>query len=118
MLFQGKKLTCVITYQDKKYNFELEKHKRVNDLYNIFTEKIIEKNYPFIIIMHSSNKNIIEIKNLDTTLLSLESDKNDQIAFQFIKSFKCQSFQLNCDNEKSIIWKKSLHIWLNSFLFI
>ena len=107
MLFQGKKLTCVITYQDKKYTFELEKHKTVNDLYNIFTEKVTEKNYPFI-IMHSSNKNLVEIKNLDTTLLSLETDKNDQIVFQFIKSFKCQSCQLNCDNENRFINKYCL----------
>jgi len=107
MLFQGKKLTCVITYQDKKYNFELEKHKTVNDLYNIFTEKITEKNYPFI-IMHLSNKNLIEIKNLDTSLLSLETDKNDQIIFKFIKSFKCQSCQLNCDNENRFINKYCL----------
>ena len=107
MLFQGKKITCIITYKDKKYNFDLEKHKTVNDLYNIFTEKITDKNYPFI-IMHSSNKNLIEIKNLDTTLLSLERDKNDQLFFQFIKSFKCQSCQSNCDNENRFINKYCL----------
>ena len=105
MLFQGKKLTCVITYQDKKYTFELEKHKTVNDLYNIFTEKVTEKNYPFI-IMHSSNKNLVEIKNLDTTLLSLE--KENHINFTFLKSFKCPSCSQMCDNENKYINKYCL----------
>ena len=58
--------------------------------------------------MHSANKNLIEIKNLDTSLLSLERDKNDQIVFQFIKSFKCQSCQSNCDNENRFINKYCL----------
>ena len=49
MLFQGKKITCVITYNEKKYSFELERHKTVNDLYNIFTEKVPDSNYPFLI---------------------------------------------------------------------
>ncbi len=107
MLFQGKKLTCNVTYKEKKYSFDLERHKTVNDLYNIFTEKVTDKNYPFIIIL-TTNKNSIEIKNLDTTLLSLERDKNDQISFQFIKSFKCQSCQSNCDNENRFINKYCL----------
>ena len=107
MLFQGKKLTCIITYKERKYTFELERHKTVNDLYNIFTDKITEKNYPFL-ILNSSNKNSVEIKNLDTTLLSLEKDKNDQILFQFIKSFKCQSCNSICDNENRFINKYCL----------
>ena len=102
MLFQGKKITCIITYKDKKYSFDLEKHKTVNDLYNIFTEKVPDNNYPFIIMVHS-NKNYVEIKNLDTTLLSLEREKNEQLLFQFIKSFKCQSCLSNCDNENTFI---------------
>ena len=39
MLFQGKKINCIITYKNKNYSFDLEKHKTVNDLYNAFTEK-------------------------------------------------------------------------------
>ena len=107
MLFQGKKVTCIIIYKEKKYSFELERHKTVNDLYNSFTDKITEKNYPFI-IMYSSNKNLVEIKNLETTLLSLERDKNDQILFHFIKSFKCQSCNSICDNESKFINKYCL----------
>ena len=107
MLFQGKKITCIITYKEKKYSFELEKHKTVNDLYNSFTDKIRDKNYPFI-IKYSSNKSLVEIKNLDTTLLSLERDKNEQILFQFIKSFKCQSCNSICDNEFKFINKYCL----------
>ena len=107
MLFQGKKLTCIITYKDKKYSFDLDRHKTINDLYNIFTEKCPDKNYPFIIKVYSNN-NLIEINNLDTTLLSLEKDKNDQIMFQFIKAFKCQSCLSNCDNENKYINKYCL----------
>ena len=105
MLFQGKKLTCIINYKDSKYTFDLERHKTVNDLYNTFTEKITDKNYPFR-IMHSSNKNLVEIKNLDTTLLSLEKD--NQIHFTFLKSFKCPSCSEICDNESKYINKYCL----------
>ena len=100
MLFQGKKITCIINYKNSKYSFDLERHKTINDLYNIFTEKITDKNYPFR-IMHSSNKNLVEIKNLDTTLLSLEKD--NQINFTFLKSFKCPSCSQMCDNENKYI---------------
>ena len=103
MLFQGKKITCIIYYKEKKYSFDLERHKTVNDLYNIFTEKADVKNYPFVIMLCSNKNNIIEINNLDSTLLSLERDKNDQILFQFIKSFKCQSCETICDNENKYI---------------
>ena len=103
MLFQGKKITCIIYYKEKKYSFDLERHKTVNDLYNIFTEKADAKNYPFVIMLCSNKNNIIEINNLDTTLLSLERDKNDQLLFQFIKSFKCQSCEAICDNENKYI---------------
>ena len=115
MLFQGKKITCIITYNDKKYTFELERHRTINDLYNIFTEKVPDNNYPFI-IMHcpNKNKNLVEIKNLDTTILSLDKEKTDQISFQFIKSFKCQSCQSNCDNENKYINKYCLEC--NQFL--
>ena len=105
MLFQGKKLTCIINYKDTKYSFDLERHKTINDLYNTFTEKIADKSYPFR-IMHSSNKNLIEIKNLDTTLLSLEKD--NQIHFTFLKSFKCPSCSEICDNESKYINKYCL----------
>ena len=103
MLFQGKKITCIINYNEKKYSFDLERHKTVNDLYNIFIEKAANKNYPYV-IMHISNKNnMVEITNLETTLLSLERNKNAQLLFKFIKSFKCPSCQSVCDNEKKFI---------------
>ena len=108
MLFQGKKINCIITYKNKNYSFDLEKHKTVNDLYNAFTEKCPDKNYPFIIML-SSNKNLSEITNLDTTLLSLEKDKNEKLLFQFIKSFKCPTCLSNCDNENKIINKYCLN---------
>jgi hypothetical protein len=103
MLFQGKKITCIINYNEKKYSFDLEKHKTINDLYNIFIEKVANKNYPYV-IMHISNKNnMVEITNLETALLSLGRNKNEQLLFKFIKSFKCPSCQTVCDNEKKFI---------------
>jgi len=103
MLFQGKKITCIINYNEKKYSFDLEKHKTINDLYNIFIEKVANKNYPYV-IMHITNKNkMVEITNLETALLSLERNKNEQLLFKFIKSFKCPSCQTVCDNEKKFI---------------
>ena len=59
--------------------------------------------------MLSSNKNLSEITNLDTTLLSLEKDKNEKLLFQFIKSFKCPTCLSNCDNENKIINKYCLN---------
>ena len=103
MLFQGKKITCIINYNEKKYSFDLEKHKTINDLYNNFIEKVANKNYPYV-IMHISNKNnMVEITNLETAILSLERNKNDQLLFKFIKSFKCPSCQSVCNNEKTFI---------------
>ena len=103
MLFQGKKIACIINYNEKKYSFDLEKHKTINDLYNIFIEKVANKNYPYV-IMHITNKNkMVEITNLETALLSLERNKNEQLLFKFIKSFKCPSCQTVCDNEKKFI---------------
>ena len=42
--------------------------------------------------MLSSNKNLSEITNLDTTLLSLEKEKDEKLLFKFIKSFKCPTW--------------------------
>ena len=103
MLFQGKKITCIVNYNEKKYSFDLEKHKTINDLYNIFIEKAANKNYPYVIMNISNKNNMVEITNLETTLLSLERNKNEQLLFKFIKSFKCPSCQSVCDNEKKFI---------------
>ena len=107
MLFKGKRITCQITYEKEKYSFDLEKHKTVNDLYILFKEKIKEE-CPFSIVFipnESNNKESYEIKNLETTLISLEKDKNDNLMFEFIKSYKCPSCLNFCDNEKKIINK-------------
>ena len=102
MLFQGKKINCIIAYNNNKYSFELERHKTMNDLMNVFTSKIVDKNYPFLVLQNINNK-LIEIKNLDTTLLSLIIDKNDHLLFQFVKSFKCPCCSSICDNKKKYI---------------
>jgi hypothetical protein len=107
MLFKGKHITCEIKYQKEKYTFDLERHKTVNDLYNLFKEKIKDE-CPFLIIFIpniSNNKESYEINNLETTLISLEKDKNDILYFEFIKSYKCLSCLNFCDNEKKIINK-------------
>ena len=108
MLFKGKQITCLVNYESEKYSFDLDKHKTLNDLYIMFQEKIQSKECYFIILFSPSgshNKELVELKNLETTLISLEKEKNDVLNFQFLKVFKCPSCLLFCDNEKKFINK-------------
>ena len=108
MLFKGKQITCQIEYESEKYTIDLERHRTVGDLYIAFQDKIQSKDLSFIILFspdQSNSKEFIEIKNLETTLISLEKDKNDILYFQFLKAFKCPSCLLFCDNEKKYINK-------------
>ena len=108
MLFKGKQITCLVNYESEKYSFDLDKHKTLNDLYTMFQEKIQSKECYFIILFSPSgshNKELVELKNLETTLISLEKEKNDVLNFQFLKVFKCPSCLLFCDNEKKFINK-------------
>ena len=108
MLFKGKQITCQIEYESEKYSLDLDRHKTVNDLYIAFQDKIQSEDLAFIILFSpnpSNSKEFIEIKNLETTLISLEKDKNDILYFHFLKSFKCLSCLLFCDNEKKYINK-------------
>ena len=92
MLFKGKQITCQIEYESQKYTIDLERHRTVGDLYIAFQDKIQSKDISFIILFspdQSNSKEFIEIKNLETTLISLEKDKNDILYFQFLKAFKC-----------------------------
>ena len=108
MLFKGKQITCLVNYESEKYSFDLDKHKTLNDLYIMFQEKTQSKECYFIILFSpngSNNKELVELKNLETTLISLEKEKNDVLNFQFLKVFKCPSCLLFCDNEKKFINK-------------
>ena len=108
MLFKGKQITCLVNYESEKYSFDLDKHKTLNDLYIMFQEKIQSKECYFIILFSpngSNNKELVELKNLETTLISLEKEKNDVLNFRFLKVFKCPSCLLFCDNEKKFINK-------------
>ena len=108
MLFKGKQITCNINYESEKYTFELDRHKTLNDLYTMFQDKVKSQECYFIILFSptgSNNKELVELKNLETTLISLEKDKNDVLNFQFLKTFQCPSCLLYCDNEKKFINK-------------
>ena len=108
MLFKGKQITCQINYESEKYSLDLDRHKTVNDLYLLFKEKIKDEEIGLIVLFSpngTNNKELVEIKNLETTLISLEKDKNDILYFQFLKAFQCPSCLLNCDNEKKYINK-------------
>ena len=108
MLFKGKQITCQIIYQTEKYSLDLDRHKTVNDLYIAFQDKINDKETGFIILFSpnpSNTKELLEIKNFETTLISLEKDKNDILNFQFLKAFKCPSCLLYCNSDKKYINK-------------
>ena len=108
MLFKGKQITCQINYESKPYTIDIDRHKTINDLYLMFQEKIQDKGINFIILFSpngANNKDLIEIKNLETTLISLEKEKNESLFFNFLKTFKCPSCLLYCDNEKKFINK-------------
>ena len=108
MLFKGKQITCNINYESEKYTFELDRHKTLNDLSTMFQDKVKSQECYFIILFSptgSNNKELVELKNLETTLISLEKDKNDVLNFQFLKTFQCPSCLLYCDNEKKFMNK-------------
>ena len=108
MLFKGKQITCQIIYDSEKYSIDLDRHRTVNDLYIAFQDKIQNKELSFIILFSpnpSNSKEFLEITNLETTLISLEKDKNDILNFQFLRAFKCPSCLLICNNEKKYINK-------------
>ena len=74
----------------------------------MFQDKVKSQECYFIILFSptgSNNKELVELKNLETTLISLEKDKNDVLNFQFLKTFQCPSCLLYCDNEKKFMNK-------------
>lgn len=102
MLFGGKKILCSISFKNNKYQYEVERHRTINDLYSLFLNDVPEINYP-IMIRLSTNELPFSGKDFDRPLISLEKDKYDNLNFEVSKSFKCTSCNNsdNNDNKKS-----------------
>ena len=121
MLFSGKKIACVVNYSNKKYFFDLERHKTIEDLYNLFLTKLnikLEPYYSFSLYLtsYSNNNqkktfNNYEIKEKDKPLFNfIEKDKEkDLLFFEFFKIFKCKSCQNTSINNKIYLTKYCLN---------
>ena len=122
MLFGGKKITCVINYNNKKYSFDLEKHKTIEDLYSSFLLKLnikVESYYSFSLYLTSIyNKNQkktfnnYEIKEKDKPLFSFlgkEKENDPSLFFDCFKISKCKSCKNENINEERYISKYCLN---------
>ena len=122
MLFGGKKITCVVNYNNKKYSFDLERHKTIEDLYDLFLTKLnikTESYYSFSIYLTSVyNKNQkktfnnYEIKGKDKplfTFIGKDIENDSSLFFDFYKIFKCKSCQTTSINEEIYITKYCLN---------
>lgn len=88
MLFNGKKIKCDLKFENQEFSFEMDKNKTINDLINLFLENNPTINYP-IMLRLNSNKLPFDEKDLENTLLSLLNDKDENLSFQVIRSYKC-----------------------------
>ena len=88
MLFVGKKIQCSLSFKNKKFNYELERHKTINDLLKRFLKDMPEINYP-VAIRLIANKLPFKNKEYEKPLLSLNGDKFDHLFFEITKSFNC-----------------------------
>jgi hypothetical protein len=90
MLFSSKKLNCEIKFKKKTYNYFIEKHKTINDLYNLFIDNLEDINYP-IMFRLIPNKYPFESTDFDKPLLSITNVKDENLIFEITKSYKCSS---------------------------
>ena len=88
MLFNGKKIKCDLNFENQELTFAMDKNQTINDLINLFLENNPSINYP-IMFRLNSNKSPFDEKDLETTLLSLLNDKDDNLVFQVTRSYKC-----------------------------
>ena len=86
MLFAGKKIKCELKFKDKTYTLDIERHKTINDLYNLFLEIVPYVNYP-IILRLSTNQHPFEGKDFEKSNENLDNNyfntKNDFIWFKY-----------------------------------
>ena len=101
MLFAGKKIKCELKFKDKTYTLDIERHKTINDLYNLFLETVLDVNYP-IMLRLSTNQHPFEGKDFDKPLLSLTNEKEEDLIFEVTKSNKCpQCSSLNNESNNN-----------------
>ena len=97
MLFSGKKIKCELKFQNQAYTYEIEKHKNIKDLYNLFIESVPNVNYPLTIRLEG-NEFPFEEKDLDSPLLSLIKENKENLVFEITKSYRCE-YCSNFNNE-------------------
>ena len=105
MLFAGKKIICILKYNNNQYTLEVERHKTINDLYNLFLANEPKINFP-IMIRLDTNKYPFQKKDFDTSLLSLLKENEEKLKFDVTKSFICTSCS-SLNNEKNGIQDKN-----------
>ena len=94
MLFGGKKIKCNVKYKDKKYIYELDKHKTIKDIYDLISkEESAPSNLSSLTIKLCSNKLPYNTNDFDIPLISLEKDKFNELYFEITKPYNCSDCQ-------------------------
>ena len=90
MIFTGRKIICFLNYNNKQYTYEIERHKTINDLYNLFLADEPKIDFPIMIRLDTNKYPFIK-KDFDTPLLSLLKEKEEKLIFEVTKTFICTS---------------------------
>ena len=94
MLFGGKKIKCNVKYKEHKFIYELDKHKTVKDIFNLFSnEKVAQENISSLTIRLCSNKLPFNENDYETPLISFDKDKFNELCFEIVKPYKCSNCQ-------------------------
>ena len=104
MLFSGKKIKCELKFENQIYNYEIERHKTIKDLYNLFLNNISNINYPLALRLEG-NQFPFEEKDFDNTLLSLIKGNEENLVFEIINPYictSCSSLNNEINNNKDI----------------
>ena len=91
MIFTGRKIICILKFNNNQYTYEVERHKTINDLYNLFLANEGKINFP-IEIRLDTNKYAFQKKDFDTPLLTLLKDNDEEkLIFKVTKLSVCSS---------------------------
>lgn len=87
-------MKCSISFKNKQYTYELEKHNTVNDLFNLFLKDIPEMKKPMLARL-MTNKLPFSRKDLNKPLSSFEKDAFSNLFFEISESLNCKT-SFNC----------------------
>ena len=90
MLFEGKKIKCILRYKTKTYTYFLDKHKTIFDVLKLFKKDEPNIEHKISIRLYS-NKYPFESNDLEHPILSLEKNKYNELQFEITKPYTCSN---------------------------